>query len=116
MHEFFAVYPNPHDPFPKDPDPHRERLPNDSPIMLTHGDLHMSNIMVSLPTSNGSPPRLSAIVDWHQAEWYPDCWEFCKAKRLVMISGDWGKHYLTTFLEEFEDFPYWCYYCGRLGE
>lgn len=116
MHEFFAFHPHPHDPIPEDPDPYRHRLPDNAPIVLTQGDLDVSNIIVSQPLPNGSSSRLRAIIDWHQGGWYPDYWEYCKAKRLVFDSNEWGKDYITTFLDEFEDFDYWCYYCGRLGE
>jgi hypothetical protein len=116
MHEYFAFYPEPHDTLPDDPDPYRERLPDNSTIVLTHGDLDLSNIIVSPPTTGRSSWRVAAIIDWHQAGWYLEYWEFCKAKRLVFDSNDWGSHYVSTVLDTFDSFDYWLYYCGRLGE
>jgi len=41
-------------------DPYRPYLPDNDSIVLTHGDLHRGNIIVSATT----PPRIAAIVDW----------------------------------------------------
>src|SRR5687768_13941675 len=54
------------------PDMCRELLPDDSKVYFTHGDLTLRNIMVS------GPPglcRVTAIIDWEQAGWYPEYWE-----------------------------------------
>ncbi|KAK4237713.1 kinase-like domain-containing protein [Achaetomium macrosporum] len=54
------------------PDPSRALLPDAARVCLTHGDLHLGNIL--------------GLVDWGQAGWYPDYWEYCKA----MIVGPYG--------------------------
>ncbi|KAH9832964.1 kinase-like domain-containing protein [Rhodofomes roseus] len=42
------------------------------PIVFTHGDLSPRNIMV-----DGS--RITAILDWECAGWFPAHWEYCKS-------------------------------------
>ncbi|KAH9919337.1 kinase-like domain-containing protein [Fomitopsis serialis] len=95
-------------PLPDEPDPYRDHLPNDVPILFTHGDLHPRNIMVSRP-GDSSPPRVLAIVDWHQSGWCPAYWEYCKAAFSADWKGSWFKH-MSSWLEPFEGFPYWQYY------
>lgn len=56
-------------------DPYRHLLPDEGVIKFTHGDLHRGNIIIS----SSKPARILAIVDWEQAGWYPDYWEYCKA-------------------------------------
>lgn len=58
------------------PDPYRLFLTDKYAIYFSHGDLHLSNIIVS-----GSPGcrAIAAILDWEQAGWYPEYWEYCKA-------------------------------------
>lgn len=60
-------------------------------ISFTHGDLHSGNILVH----NG---RLTAIVDWECAGWYPEYWEYTsmhhhmrfKKPRLIFWDAVWG--------------------------
>ncbi|KAF2785577.1 phosphotransferase enzyme family protein [Melanomma pulvis-pyrius CBS 109.77] len=66
-------------------DPFRQLLKDDSGIVLTHGDLHQSNIIVS----ETSPVYVLAIVDWEQSGWYPDYWEHCKTTYTVAEWDDW---------------------------
>ncbi|KAH9930573.1 kinase-like domain-containing protein [Fomitopsis serialis] len=42
------------------------------PIAFTHGDLDPRNVMV-----DGS--RITAIIDWECAGWFPAHWEYCKS-------------------------------------
>ncbi|KAH6640646.1 kinase-like domain-containing protein [Chaetomium tenue] len=42
------------------------------PPVLTHGDLHPGNIMVS-------GDRVTGIIDWEFAGWYPHYWEYTSA-------------------------------------
>lgn len=41
------------------------------PIVFTHGDLAMRNIMVQGDT-------ITAVLDWESAGWFPAHWEYCK--------------------------------------
>ncbi len=52
---------------------------------MTHADLHRGNNIVS----STNPPEIVAIVDWGQAGWYPDYWEYCKAAYTSYHSGNW---------------------------
>lgn len=47
--------------------------------VLTHGDLHPHNIIVKREGKSG-PYKLSAIIDWTTAGWYPMYWEGFKAR------------------------------------
>ncbi|KAI0483120.1 hypothetical protein GGR56DRAFT_623020 [Xylariaceae sp. FL0804] len=42
-------------------------------ILFTHGDISMRDLLVD---AHG---RLSGIVDWEMAGWYPGYWEYMKA-------------------------------------
>jgi hypothetical protein len=61
-------------------------LPNHVPIIFSHADLDMSNIMISLPEHG--PARIIALIDWHQSGWYPAYWEYHKA--CALSCGYWG--------------------------
>jgi aminoglycoside phosphotransferase (APT) family kinase protein len=45
---------------------------SENEIVFTHGDLAPRNILVE-------EGRISGIVDWEQAGWYPEYWEYVKA-------------------------------------
>jgi aminoglycoside phosphotransferase len=54
------------------------------PIVFTHGDFCLRNIMV-----NGT--KVTGILDWECAGWFPAHWEHCKAVfGTVHISQEWG--------------------------
>ncbi|KAG5993610.1 hypothetical protein E4U43_003453 [Claviceps pusilla] len=48
-------------------------------IVFTHGDLHSANILMH----NG---RLSGIIDWETAGWFPEYWEYTKACYISRIN------------------------------
>jgi len=75
-------------------DPWRQLLPDEGPIVLTHGDLRPANIIVTAQ----SPVRVAAIVDWEQAGWYPDYWEYCKAAFTASHDGEW-RGWIDQFLK-----------------
>lgn len=50
----------------------RSRLRTDHAIVFTHGDIAPRNILVDGDT-------IVALLDWEQAGWYPEHWEFVKA-------------------------------------
>ena len=90
FHDFFARYAcrshpewNPRRDFPE-----LAGLTDDRPVVFTHADFNMRNIMVSAPNDDtdpdpdnaGSPARVLAIIDWHQSGWYPADWEWLKAQ------------------------------------
>ena len=51
-------------------------------IVFTHGDLNMRNILAV----NG---RITGIVDWENAGWFPEYWEFSKAHYTVRSVIRW---------------------------
>ncbi|KAL4914611.1 uncharacterized protein ASPGLDRAFT_43201 [Aspergillus glaucus CBS 516.65] len=83
-------------------------------IVMTHGDLHPRNIMVTinprssdrdggeasfqkaLDTTTGtsdlsnSQVTVTGILDWEMCGWYPEYWEYVKALNTITIGGDFG--------------------------
>ncbi|KAL2260315.1 hypothetical protein VTK26DRAFT_5713 [Humicola hyalothermophila] len=73
-------------------------LPDDVPIVFTHGGLHPRNIFVSPDPI----PHVVAILGWEQAGWYPAYWELCKARLDCARHGgigDWETLYLSQILD-----------------
>ncbi|KAF1824757.1 uncharacterized protein K489DRAFT_316862 [Dissoconium aciculare CBS 342.82] len=68
------------------------------PIKFTHADLDKSNIILS--REGDGPCRLLAIIDWHQAGWYPEPWEYLKAQSLDDYDSEWVRIYLAKFLKK----------------
>ncbi|KAH7134329.1 kinase-like domain-containing protein [Dactylonectria macrodidyma] len=97
----------------KTPHPYRSFLPDDVPIVFTHGDLHPSNIVIS----PGPNPKIAAVVDWQQAGWYPAYWEYCKARWTTRIGDEWERVYLPMFIERWEGsvYDYWDYFVLSRG-
>ena len=73
-------------------------------VKLTHGDLHMRNILVEkVPSEHGSEGtrvkaekaslqssyRVRGIVDWESAGWYPSYWEYASAVARFQSDSDW---------------------------
>ena len=94
------------------PDPYRQKLPENCPVVFTHADLHPSNIMVSIE----SPCRIIAIIDWQQSGWYPDYWEFCKAEYTAKTRSEWVTEYIPRFLTEPECVEVFEFYILRPDE
>lgn len=65
-------------------------------MVFTHADLDQSNILIS--SADDGPPRICAIIDWHQSGWYPEPWEYLKAKSVGRPDSDWTKEYLDSIL------------------
>jgi aminoglycoside phosphotransferase (APT) family kinase protein len=58
-------------------------LRTDHRIVLTHADLAPRNIMVE-------DGKITGIVDWEEAGWYPEYWEYVKFfQRSTGVDGDW---------------------------
>jgi hypothetical protein len=67
------------------------------PIVFAHADLAKSNIILS--EAGDGPCRLVAIIDWHQAGWYPQPWEYLKAALTDVYDSEWVRVWLPQFLE-----------------
>jgi thiamine kinase-like enzyme len=85
-------------------DPYLQSLPHDSSITFTHADVHPSNIMVS--SSRSGPPRVLALIDWGQAGWYPDYWEYCKMCYTTHWEDEWRKIWIPKMITPREDEHY----------
>ncbi|ROT39297.1 kinase-like protein [Sodiomyces alkalinus F11] len=91
-------------------DPYRLFLPDSCAVYFSHGDLHLQNIIVS---DTPGCRRIIGIVDWEQAGWYPEYWEYCK----MTIAGpynhewhedQWADSIVTPCKEEWTAFSeYW---------
>ncbi|KAB8261536.1 kinase-like domain-containing protein [Aspergillus pseudonomiae] len=75
-------------------DPNRCLLPDIGDIKFTHGDLNRRNIIVS-----STNPVQIVVVDWQQAGWYPDYWEYCKALFTCWYEDEWRKDFIDKFLQ-----------------
>ncbi|KAF7557138.1 hypothetical protein G7Z17_g958 [Cylindrodendrum hubeiense] len=77
----------------------RSSMRDDHRMVMTHGDLHPRNIMVSWEQSQGGDEKgpeaelkVTSILDWELAGWYPEYWEYLKALNTVTPRGplrDW---------------------------
>ncbi|KIH91492.1 hypothetical protein SPBR_01772 [Sporothrix brasiliensis 5110] len=83
----------------------RPVMRDDHPIVMTHADLHPRNIMAewvdngeSGQAKPGKTCKITSILDWDMAGWYPSYWEFVKAMCNAAPRGplaDWPE-YLAT--------------------
>ena len=87
------------------------------PILFTHNDLCPPNIILS----HGPNPRVVAIVDCGQSGWYPEYWEYCKARRVGVhderfgseLYEEWQTRYLPLVIDPVDDEAYyhpWLYF------
>ncbi|PPQ73451.1 hypothetical protein CVT26_010201 [Gymnopilus dilepis] len=67
-------------------------MPDDSPIHFTHGDLLPKNIMVEVQ-ADGADARITGIIDWAYAGFYPAFWE-----QAIMLIPDWWSPGWTDIL------------------
>lgn len=100
------------DPYSVPVEPFRHDLPDNSAVKFTHGDLHRSNIIVTL-----TPPyRVLAVVDWEQSGWLPEYWESRKAQYTACRAEPWSTTYLPMILDQFTStWDPWDYYTTAMG-
>ncbi|EYE94304.1 aminoglycoside phosphotransferase family protein [Aspergillus ruber CBS 135680] len=90
---------------------------NQTPIVFTHNDLLPPNILISA----GPNPKVTAIINWAQAGWYPAYWEYCKARYIRVNPGyfsdaaiaEWRTKYLPLIVDavdEEEGYHPWLYF------
>lgn len=60
-----------------------DMLPRSSASVFTHADISPRNIMVD------GNFRITGIIDWEAAGWYPDYWEYANIMRPACWCGDW---------------------------
>ncbi|KAK6949581.1 hypothetical protein Daesc_009664 [Daldinia eschscholtzii] len=68
-------------------------------IVFTHGDINLRNVLVDEKSG-----RLSGIVDWETAGWYPDYWEYTKAHFSTRLKWRWLKDVIEVVFKDFGDF------------
>jgi len=66
-------------------------------IVFTHADLNLRNILVD---ENG---RISGIVDWECAGWYPEYWEFTKMHFTVRFTTRWLADVVNQIFQNYHD-------------
>ncbi|KAF2834880.1 kinase-like protein [Patellaria atrata CBS 101060] len=113
FHDWFstAYGPYAHVKVERSPHPYRSFLPDGVPIVFTHADLHPSNILIS----RDPDPQIISIIDWHQSGWYPDYWEYCKARWTSKIGSEWETKYLPLFVDRYDFYDYWDYFVLARG-
>ncbi|KAF8810933.1 hypothetical protein BYT27DRAFT_7221754 [Phlegmacium glaucopus] len=62
----------------------KDIFPTEGQVYLTHGDLLPHHILV-----DGS--RITAIVDWETAGYYPEFWEYCRMHDPGWMTPAWGR-------------------------
>jgi thiamine kinase-like enzyme len=67
----------------------------DHEIFFTHADLNLRNILVK-------DGRISAIVDWENAGWFPEYWEYTKCHFGVRFTKRWLKMLEDVFENKYE--------------
>ncbi|KAL5329524.1 hypothetical protein ACEPPN_003038 [Leptodophora sp. 'Broadleaf-Isolate-01'] len=82
----------------------------DHKIVFTHADLNMRNIIVE-------DGRITGIVDWENAGFFPEYWEYTKCHFGVRISKRWPKMIDAAFGNKYEaelgiERQYWEYHSG----
>ncbi|KAH9876024.1 hypothetical protein IAQ61_003489 [Plenodomus lingam] len=66
-------------------------------IVFTHVDLNMRNILVD------ENMRLSGIVDWECAGWYPEYWEYTKGHFGVRVHVRWIADVIEQAFTQYPD-------------
>ncbi|KLU89509.1 hypothetical protein MAPG_08480 [Magnaporthiopsis poae ATCC 64411] len=64
-------------------------------LVFTHGDLNLANIMII-------GDKVSGIIDWETAGFYPDYWEYTSAFTVSFMIEEWQKD-IDKFLQPYPD-------------
>jgi aminoglycoside phosphotransferase (APT) family kinase protein len=70
-------------------------LMDDHEIVFTHADFAPRNILVE-------GGRVTAILDWEYAGWYPEHWEYIQALRQLKPMPDWPEYLSRILPHRFE--------------
>ncbi|KAJ5196300.1 hypothetical protein N7449_006779 [Penicillium cf. viridicatum] len=73
----------------------KSALMDNHEIVFTHSDFAPRNIMVE-------GGRVTAIMDWEYAGWYPAYWEYCLALRHLRPMYDWPNYLARIIPPKFE--------------
>lgn len=72
----------------------RARLRRDHRAVLTHGDLSPRNIIVQ-------DNKITGLIDWEIAGWFPEYWEYVKFFHRPFIHKDWFDYASNIFSEPY---------------
>lgn len=82
------------------PQPMRDALVKhrrtDHRIALAHGGLHQDNVLVK-------DGKITALIDWEQAVWYPEYWDHIKFCSTSATHRDWKDFAKDIFSQAYED-------------
>jgi aminoglycoside phosphotransferase len=74
----------------------RARMSDHHRVLFTHGDLAPRNIFVK-------GDRVVALIDWEHSGWYPEYWEYVKAKYCHMLDTSWDEAISRIIPQNYED-------------
>jgi aminoglycoside phosphotransferase (APT) family kinase protein len=82
------------------PDPIRtalfKQIRNDHRIVFSHGDLAQHNILVK-------DGRITGLIDWEYAGWYPEHWDYIKFFERPCTDRDWENRAPMIFPQIYEN-------------
>ncbi|KAJ6036805.1 Aminoglycoside phosphotransferase [Penicillium herquei] len=73
----------------------KHALSENHEIVFTHSGIAPENILVG-------GGRVTAILDWEDAGWYPEYWEYTRAFRYLRPMPDWPEHLTHILPSKFE--------------
>ncbi|KAK2595885.1 hypothetical protein N8I77_013676 [Diaporthe amygdali] len=66
-----------------------EMLPRSEVSVFTHGDIHPRNILLEQNVEEGSGVRITGLIDFESAGFYPDYWEFSEMMACGRKDAEW---------------------------
>jgi len=73
----------------------RSQMSDHQRIFFTHGDLAPRNIFMK-------GDKIVALIDWEHAGWYPEYWEYVKAKYCHMLGKSWEEAISGIIPQDYE--------------
>jgi aminoglycoside phosphotransferase (APT) family kinase protein len=73
----------------------RKHQRTDHKIVFSHGDLHQGNIMVK-------DGKITGLIDWETAGWYPEYWDYVKYCYLSPEHRDWKDYAKNIFSQTYD--------------
>ncbi|KAM3422418.1 hypothetical protein BST61_g2769 [Cercospora zeina] len=65
---------------------YRPFIPDSGKVFFTHGDISLGNVMISFMSGAWT---IAGLIDWEQAGWYPEYWEYYKMCAGVEYHHEW---------------------------
>ena len=76
----------------------RGAFSDDSSIVFTHTDIYTTNIIMSSTSTD-----VLGIIDWHEAGWYPEFWEYLKTSWGINTNDDWKDYVEIAIQPAYDD-------------